>query len=416
MGVPRGTPQPGAGFLPLKGSPDDSRMRTLHVTPEKVQVRDGEVVLRAVYSGFDLGSKTIEIAVAQAGLPRIPTRNDHFALIALFPAMQMFDRCVIHGAVSRTLLENLSELTTVWQVWRPEKYRLVQWEADEVVEPSLAGGQRAGHLLAFSGGVDATVTLKRYTDGGLGWRNRTIKGALLVHGFDIALTDQESFQRAGERGERITSSVGVPLIRARTNLRELPNEWTDSFAAMLSGVMQVFNETFEGGVFASDEPYAFPKLPWGSNPITNLWLGTERFPIRTDGAEFTRLEKVRLVSTWETAIKNIRVCWEGNIPGENCGACEKCVRTLLELAVCGITPGDNFHTHLSPGKVLGIQPTNDVQMSYLAEVLEHSEQNNGSAWWAEELRQVVGRGVKIPKRKKKKRFPFGLFGLGRWNT
>jgi hypothetical protein len=38
--------------------------------------------------------------------------------------------------------------------------------------------------------------------------------------------------------------------------------------------------------------------------------------VRPDGAELTRLEKVKLLSKWEAAVNNIRVCWEGPFPGK----------------------------------------------------------------------------------------------------
>src|SRR5258707_920685 len=127
-------------------------MKTLHVWPQAPEICDGEVWLRAVFDGFDSGNKVIEIAVQQSALPHIPSRSDHFALAALFPAMRSFDACIIHGEVSRSLLANLSELNAFWQFWRPQIYRQVRWETDKLAEKSFGSGQRLGHLLAFSGG------------------------------------------------------------------------------------------------------------------------------------------------------------------------------------------------------------------------------------------------------------------------
>lgn len=368
-------------------------MKTLHIWPENPENKGNEVSLQAVFDGFDSGKKTIEISVHQSALPRIPSRSDHFALAALFPAMRSFDNCVIHGEVSRPLLENLSELNAIWQVWRPEKYHQVRWEADKVAEKPL-GGRRSGHVLAFSGGVDASATLKQHTSEQLGWRKQNIAAALIVHGFDIPTSDMQGFKAACGKAERITSSVGVPLISARANLRELPDDWEDAFGAKLASILHIFNETFEGAIFSSDEPYAFPKLPWGSNPVSNHLLGTWLFPVRTFGAELTRLEKVKLISAWEASVNNIRVCWEGSVPGENCGSCEKCVRTQLELAAFEITPRGNFNVNLAPGMVAKIRPRNEVQLSYLTEILDYSDRNNLSAWWTEELRKVVRRGCR----------------------
>jgi len=376
-------------------------MKTLHVWPKSPQICDGEVRLSAIFDGFDSGNKAIEIAIQQSALHRIPSRSDHFALAALFPAMRSFDACVIHGEVSRSLLANLSELNAIWQVWRPQMYRQVRWEADNVPEKSFVSEQRSGHLLAFSGGVDSSATLKRHTSESLGWRNLRIAGALIVHGFDIPISEREGFRMAHEKAERITSSVGVPLISARTNLRELPHDWEDAFATKLASILHVFNETFEGAVFAADEPYAiyeFANVPWGQNPVSDRWLGTCSFPVLVDGLELSRLEKVRLISEWDAAVNNIRVCWEGDVPGENCGICEKCVRTQLELVAVGITPRENFKAHLCPGMVVKIRPRSEMQLSYFSEILDYSNRNNLSAWWTDELRKVVRRGCSSPVR------------------
>ena len=373
-------------------------MNTLHVWPQAPQICDGEVRLRVVFDRFDSGNKTIEIAVPQSALRRIPSRSDHFALAALFPAMRSFDACIIHGKVSRSLLANLSELNAFWQFWRPEIYRPVRWETDEVAEEALGSEQRSGHIFAFSGGVDSSATLRRHAGESLGWRNLHVGAALIVHGFDIPTSDTEGFKSAYQKAERITSSVGVPLTSARTSLRELPDDWEDAFATKLASVLHVFNETFEGAVFAADEPYAFPTLPWGSNPVSNQWLGTCSFPVRADGAELSRLEKVRLISEWEAAVDNIRVCWEGAVPGEYCGICEKCVRTQLQLFALGKTPRENFKARLRPGMVIRIRPPNKKVLHFLSELLDYCNQNNLSTWWTDELRKVVRRGCNSPVR------------------
>ena len=199
-----------------------------------------------------------------------------------------------------------------------------------------------GYLFAFSGGVDASATLLRHSDNSLGWRRLPIGSAVLVHGFDIPHTDSAGFNRALVKAKRITASLGVSLVTVRTNIKELPVNWEDACAADVASILHVFNEVYDGGVFASDEPYKSPLLPWGSNPVSNPFLGTQSFPIRTDGAELSRLEKIKLVARNKAVVDNIRVCWEGKVAGNNCGTCEKCVRTQLELAVIGIEQRDNF--------------------------------------------------------------------------
>jgi len=358
------------------------------VKPLATDVADGNLAFRAEFHGFDSGSKAIEIILPKSAIPVLPVTSDHFAFTALFPAMLEFDACHIEGTVSREFLENISELNAIWHVWKPKLYRQVQWSANEVIHNPPIMAERSGYIMTYSGGVDASVTLRRHTTGKIGWRQRAIKRALLVHGFDIATKDVAGFKRATERAERITAASGVPLTTVFTNLRELPGDWSDSHGANLACILHLFNGSFEGGVIASDETYANLVLPWGSNPVSNPLFGTRYFPIRTDGAELTRLEKVKMISEWPVAANNVRVCWEGNIPGDNCGVCLKCVLTQLEFLACGATINGNFQTPLQPGRILDIHIRNPVQLSFLAEVLEQCDKNKISTWWTEELRVI----------------------------
>jgi hypothetical protein len=49
----------------------------------------------------------------------------------------------------------------------------------------------------------------------------------------------------------------------------------------------------------------------------------------------TRLEKIRRISTEPLVQRNLRVCWQNVAGSLNCGRCEKCVRTMLSLDICG---------------------------------------------------------------------------------
>ena len=52
--------------------------------------------------------------------------------------------------------------------------------------------------------------------------------------------------------------------------------------------------------------------------------------------KLSRIEKIRIVSQWDVAFQNFRVCL-ANVPDRlNCGKCEKCVRTMTELTALGL--------------------------------------------------------------------------------
>ena len=50
----------------------------------------------------------------------------------------------------------------------------------------------------------------------------------------------------------------------------------------------------------------------------------------------SRMRKLAIVAGWEVAFQNVRVCLANVSDKLNCGRCEKCVRTMLELEALGL--------------------------------------------------------------------------------
>jgi hypothetical protein len=48
------------------------------------------------------------------------------------------------------------------------------------------------------------------------------------------------------------------------------------------------------------------------------------------------MEKLKIVAGWDVAFQNFRVCLANVQEKLNCGRCEKCVRTMLELEALGL--------------------------------------------------------------------------------
>ncbi len=128
-------------------------MKVMHIWPEQLQ---------AVGARLEFGG-TVEIP-GSAGrrlrysMPRDDaadaSRVHDFLLVAtLFAGMQGADTIRVHGAVSRSRLENLEEFVRVWHCWRPEVYRVPDLDADTVYD--LPGGNRNRAICAFSGGLDS---------------------------------------------------------------------------------------------------------------------------------------------------------------------------------------------------------------------------------------------------------------------
>lgn len=90
------------------------------------------------------------------------------------------------------MLRNLEEFQEAWALWRPD-YRPIQITADKVVVGESATPRKG--VFAFSTGVDGTFALLRHHEGRAGLRTAQPTCAMLVHGFDTPLKEQEAFDR-----------------------------------------------------------------------------------------------------------------------------------------------------------------------------------------------------------------------------
>jgi hypothetical protein len=163
------------------------------------------------------------------------------------------------------------------------------------------------------------------------------------HGFDIGgiascNPERETFERALIALSAVAQDARVELVPVFSNIRHLDNDlhfWIYEFyGAALASVAHAFSKQLSTVSIACslDIPIM---APVGSHPLLDSNYGCADLRIQHDGITLSRLDKVRQVADWDAALHNLRVCtW--NPPGLlNCGVCEKCVRTMLELMAVG---------------------------------------------------------------------------------
>ena len=82
--------------------------------------------------------------------------------------------------------------------------------------------------------------------------------------------------------------------------------------------------------------YSYSQLiPLGSHPLTDPLYSNECVEIIHDGAEARRVDKVRKIVEYESALRSLTVCLEDmNV---NCGKCSKCLRTLIPLELLNVS-------------------------------------------------------------------------------
>ncbi len=74
---------------------------------------------------------------------------------------------------------------------------------------------------------------------------------------------------------------------------------------------------------------------------------------------------------WPEATDNLRVCARPGRHEYNCGRCEKCLRTRLELLVSGCESSAAFgETRFDPDFLEGIEIGNDYQAACYADILD----------------------------------------------
>jgi hypothetical protein len=270
--------------------------------------------------------------------PPVPDRLDAAAIALVAKAMNFTQDLHLEGPVSWQLLANLEEYVDAWTMWRPDIFRRVSITADEVIDDRSDGpGPLASDgIAAFSGGVDSAYAAYASHRGLLGRRSAAIAGAVLVQGFDVPLDDTDGFHEAETGARAMLDEFGIPLVTVRTNWKDVADpEWQMTFATAVAAVLHLFSDRAGRAVLASDSSYRYVNVPWGNNPVTVPLLASGRMRMVSPGGGATRTDKLRVIGGLASVRTHLRVCWEGDRSGRNCGRCEKCVRTKVNLLAAG---------------------------------------------------------------------------------
>ena len=310
-----------------------------------------------------------------------------FVVATIFLAMEQSADLVVHGEVSPSLLQNLSEFQAAWNCWCPQRYQPVEIVAEVEREQPRATPEKA--IAAFSGGVDSCFTVWRHRQGRCGRWRRPVQAGLMVQGFDIPLNQDDAFNLAAQKSKAMLDSIGVELIAIATNFRELKQYWGDAFAAGAASCLMLFQGGYTAGLLGSSDPYNALNLPYGSNPITDPLLSSNNFQLICDGSSHTRLQKVAAIADWPEALNNLRVCWQGPQPEKNCGRCEKCIRTILNFRVLGLGLPPCFEEDVTDEQIIGIKGLDTAQLIELYPILEMAKAQGMSESWVKALEQCI---------------------------
>ncbi len=187
-----------------------------------------------------------------------------------------------------------------------------------------------GSACFFTGGIDSFYTLLKRRD--------ELTALIFVHGFDVSLTNAALLDTISAAMRQVASAFGKPLIEVKTNLREFSDRyvsWEYYHGAALASVALLLSSRFSRVYVASTRSYA-GLVPMGSHPLLDPLWSTEHTTIVHDGCEAARVEKVAAVARCDLVLRTLRVCWENPAGAYNCGRCEKCLRTMVDLRIAGV--------------------------------------------------------------------------------
>lgn len=268
-----------------------------------------------------------------------------FAAVALVQyAASSGTDLVVEGPVSREQLEHLDEYLQIWHNWRPDLYEHVEIRAEQEVDVAVPEG-RGGAVMGFSGGVDAGFALAAHSTGALGRLSREVDLGILVVGWDLRHGDDEARELAIGKAKRALDAYDVDMGVVSTNWQQdFCDAWFMSFNSGLMSILHTFAATHSAAIHATDRSYRdeLESKPYGSHLMINHLLGHHGFPVVSTGGSHTRAERVAFLADHPALTRELRVCHKPHAGGGNCGHCEKCIRTQLELRAAGISTETAF--------------------------------------------------------------------------
>lgn len=254
-----------------------------------------------------------------------------FLILCFLPAWHAGERRVVieDGGICPVLHANLAAASQTLTRW----HRLADPPSIEASAETRLPAEKVG--LFLSGGIDSLASLRTSLQRVPRSHPETISAAILVGGS----TSESKFIRLKEVHEIIAHEAGVEPIALRTNAQSLHKNNMSFYiniyhGAFLAGLAYCLGGRFRK-VKISATFDAANLEPWGSHPLLDPFYSSAHMAIDHHGLEMSRLDKTAIVADWPVGLDHVNVCVSPEAVGENCGRCEKCLRTMLALTALG---------------------------------------------------------------------------------
>lgn len=144
-----------------------------------------------------------------------------------------------------------------------------------------------------------------------------------------------------ERPRRFAEEYGFEFVASNSNLQDVIKQShfkTHTYSSMfavycLQKLYSVYYYASSGYKYHEFRLYDIPGSSCGSYEMLSLpLLSTHNLRVYSEGEGMSRMTKLKSVVKYAPSYKYLNVCLD---EGDNCGKCEKCVRTLLGIDALG---------------------------------------------------------------------------------
>ena len=313
------------------------RVTAIGVSPAPDSAGYARLEARVAYDDPALSAESFWIEVPDTYADSLSPNGNPWLACLMPLAMQRREALHVDASVDAALLDGMADVARLWTAWFPPM-RPVPVTVASVIGPPRAQEATGRFGAFFSGGVDSFFTLLRRETERARNPYGVIDDLLVVHGFDVPLADAAAFERLRTSLQRVADDMGKTLIAIRTNFRLTKFrdvEWARlGHGPALAAVALALEPRFRAVALASAREYPYSSAGWGSHPVSDPLFSTQRCRLVHDGGTYNRVDKVCAIAESDLAMRHLHVCWR-SLSDVNCGACEKCYRTMTTLAIVG---------------------------------------------------------------------------------
>jgi hypothetical protein len=316
----------------------------LQITALRTESTPGGIRFSARIRGEENDSvEELAFGLARDGAEFAEPAPEAFALVGALAASRSGERRVrIEGKLCPRFRDDVRVALRLLTTWYGNPEPILEATAGfSAREPP---SPRAG--LFLSGGVDSVSALRANRLSFPPDHPAAFRDAIFVIGYglqggrDTRPGLEELRARQRRSSEAIARIAGLRFIAVESRADVLGEDGgfflRASHSAHLAAIAHLFCRRLSSASIAASYDPSF-LAPWGTHPMLDPNYGSSGIEIRHEGFGLTRGERTALVAGWKEALPHLIVCHQAPLGGGrlNCGRCEKCLRTMIDLDLAG---------------------------------------------------------------------------------